>query len=200
MKVGVIGAGAWGTALAITAYRANNTVRLWAREENVVAQINADHQNIFLPDVILPPEIVATTDLQSLIEWADVVLLVSPAQFTRSMLETIKPFWRPEIPLVLCAKGIEVATGKLLSEVVADVMPNVRLGVLSGPGFAAEVAKQKPTAVTIAAESETLANELVNTLGSTYFRPYSSTDVITPANLRLVKKRVCHCGRHCGRA
>lgn len=84
MKVGVIGAGAWGTALAITAYRANNTVRLWAREENVVAQINADHQNIFLPDVILPPEIVATTDLQSLIEWADVVLLVSAG--------TIHPF------------------------------------------------------------------------------------------------------------
>lgn len=180
MKIGIIGAGAWGTALAITAYRANNTVRLWAREENVVDQINTDHQNIFLSDVILPPEINATTDLRSLIDWAEIVLLVSPAQFTRSMLETIKPFWRPDVPLVLCAKGIEVSTGKLLSEVVADVIPNIHPAVLSGPGFAAEVAKQKPTAVTIAAESEDLANKLVNTLGSTYFRPYSSTDVITP--------------------
>ena len=180
MKIGIIGAGAWGTALAITAHRANNVVRLWAREENVVDQINTDHQNIFLSDVILSPEINATTDLRSLIDWADTILLVSPAQFTRSMLETIKPFWRPDVPLVLCAKGIEVSTGKLLSEVVADVIPNIHPAVLSGPGFAAEVAKQKPTAVTIAAESEDLANKLVNTLGSTYFRPYSSTDIITP--------------------
>ncbi len=180
MKVGVIGAGAWGTALAITAHRAGNATRLWAREENVVAQINVDHQNIFLPDVILPPEITATTDLKSLVDWAEIILLVSPAQFTRSMLETLKPFWRPEIPLVLCAKGIEVSTGKLLSEVVADVLPDIKPAVLSGPGFAAEVAKQKPTAVTIAADSSELADKLVNTLGSTYFRPYSSTDIITP--------------------
>lgn len=180
MKIGVIGAGAWGTALAITAHRAGNTVRLWAREENVVAQINTEHTNLFLPDVMLNPDILATTDLKSLIDWAEIVLLVSPAQFTRPMLETMKPFWRQEVPLVLCAKGIEVTTGKLLSEVVADVMPDVKPAVLSGPGFAAEVAKQKPTAVTIAAETPELADKLVHTLGSTYFRPYSSTDIITP--------------------
>ena len=180
MKVGVIGAGAWGTALAITAYRANNTVRLWAREENVVAQINADHQNIFLPDVILPPEIVATTDLQSLIEWADVVLLVSPAQFTRSMLETIKPFWRPEIPLVLCAKGIEAESGKLLSEVANEEIPHVQLVVLSGPGFAVEIAKCKMASVTIAGTKESQALQVRDALATPYFRPYTTTDIISP--------------------
>lgn len=179
-KVGVIGAGAWGTALAITATRAENDVRIWAREENIVTQINTEHHNDFLPDILLPDTIKATADLKELIDWAEVILLVSPAQFTRPMMDQIVPLWRPELPLVICAKGIENGTGCLLSEIIKEKIPDIRLAVLSGPGFAAEVARQKPTAVTIAAEEEPLATQLVQIMGSHYFRPYSSTDIITP--------------------
>lgn len=180
VRVGVIGAGAWGTALAATAKRADNNVLLWAREEAVVNQINTEHTNIYLPDVVLSSEIRATTDLKELVDTSDVVLLVSPAQFTRSMAEQLKPIWDMKKPLVLCAKGIEISTGNLLSDVVREIMPDAITCVLSGPGFAIEVAKKKPTAVTIAAEDKALSEKLVQIMGSTYFRPYSSTDIITP--------------------
>lgn len=179
-KIGVIGAGAWGTALGIAAHRAGNDVLLWAREVTVVDQINAEHTNLFLPDVILPTEIKATGDLKQLIDFADIVLITTPAQFTRAQLEQIKPYWKNETPIVLCAKGIEVNTGELMSEIVADVLPHARICVLSGPGFAVEVAHQKPTAITIAAQEKQLAVDLVKILGSTYFRPYSSGDILTP--------------------
>lgn len=179
-KIAVIGAGAWGTALGIAASRAGNDILLYAREVTVVDQINSEHTNLFLPDVILPTQIKATGNLKEALDFADIVLLTIPAQFTRAVLEQMNPLWRPEVPLVLCAKGIEVNTGELLSEIVKDVMPHTRLAVLSGPGFAVEVAHQKPTAVTIAAEEKALAVELVQVMGSTYFRPYSSGDILTP--------------------
>ena len=179
-NVSVIGAGAWGTALAITASRAGNNVLIWAREPEVVNSINAAHTNPFLPITQLPEQIMATADLKQAVDFADIVLLVAPAQFTRSVLEHLKPIWRPEIPLVLCAKGLELSTGLLLTEVAKEVLPTAILGVLSGPGFAAEVAKNNPTATTIATEDETLAKRLVSIMGSTHFRPYFSTDIVAP--------------------
>lgn len=179
-NVSVIGAGAWGTALAITASRAGNNVLIWAREPEVVNSINAAHTNPFLPIAQLPEQIMATADLKQAVDFADIVLLVAPAQFTRSVLEHLKPIWRPEIPLVLCAKGLELSTGLLLTEVAKEVLPTATLGVLSGPGFAAEVAKNNPTATTIATEDETLAKRLVSIMGSTHFRPYFSTDIVAP--------------------
>ena len=179
-NISVIGAGAWGTALAITAERAGNQILLWAREEEVVSSINCEHTNRFLPDTILSENIRATTNLSDAVQFADIVLLVAPAQFTRSMLEMLKPIWRPQIPLVLCAKGIEVSTGLLLTEVAKDVLPGATLAVLSGPGFAAEVAKGKPTATTIASEDDGLAERLVSVMGSEKFRPYFSTDIVVP--------------------
>lgn len=179
-KISVIGAGAWGTALAITAHRAGNSVLMWAREEETVYAINNAHTNTFLPGAVLPPEIKASGDLKQAVTEADVVLLVAPAQFTRSVLEQMKPFWRGETPLVLCAKGLELSSGLLLTEVAKEVLPNVVLGVLSGPGFAAEVAAGNPTATTIAAEDGKLAERLVQMMGSARFRPYFSTDIVSP--------------------
>ena len=161
-----------GTALAITAERAGNNVLVWAREEDIVTSINGKHINKFLPSAVLSENITATSDLKRAVDFADVVLLVSPAQFTRSVLETLKPIWRKEIPLVLCAKGIEVSSGLLLTEVAKEILPEATICVLSGPGFAAEVAKGNPTATTIAAEDGKLAEQLVQIMGSAMFRPY----------------------------
>ncbi|MGN1062855.1 MAG: NAD(P)H-dependent glycerol-3-phosphate dehydrogenase [Alphaproteobacteria bacterium] len=179
-NISVIGSGAWGTALAMTAHRAGNAVLMWAREEETVEAINKTHTNAYLPDAILPAEIRATGDLQAAVDAGDVVLLVAPAQFTRGVLEQIKTFWRAQIPLVLCAKGLELSSGLLLTEVAREVLPEAILGVLSGPGFAAEVAAAHPTATTIAAEDGKLAERLVQMMGSAYFRPYFSTDIVAP--------------------
>ncbi len=178
--IGIVGAGAWGTALAMTAARAGNNVLLWAREPEVVREINEQHVNDYLPGVEIDAGIIATGDLPATIAESDALLLVAPAQFTRSMMEQMKPYWRADLPLVLCAKGIELDSGLLLSEVVREVIPDVRLAVLSGPAFAAEVARNKPTAVTIGATEPGLASTLCQQLKSDCFRPYSTTDLITP--------------------
>ncbi len=178
ITVGVLGGGAWGTALAAVAARAGHRVVLWAREPEVVAAINERHENPhFLPGIPLDPGIVATGDLAVLAQ-ADLILLVSPAQFMRAGLEALAPHLREAVPLVICAKGIERATGRLMSEVVREVAPAAPLAALSGPTFAHEVARGLPAAVTIASEDVALAEELVARLGRSTFRPYASDDLI----------------------
>ncbi len=180
-KTSVIGVGIWGTALAITAQRAGNEVLCWAREDEVVQSINNQHVNhLFLPDIPLPEHIQATSDIQKAIEFSDILLLVVSSQHTRSILETIKPFIGNNKTIVLCAKGIEIKTGCILSEVLQQVMPGQICAVLSGGGFAYEVALKKPTAVTIACPEKGCTQKLVETMGSQYFRPYSSNDIISP--------------------
>ena len=179
-NIGVIGGGAWGTALAITASKARNDVRLWVREPETVAEINTAHRSSFLPIAHLPENIEATNDMKSVLQWADCLLLVAPAQFTRSVFEQMAPDLKTVTPVVLCAKGIELSTGMLMSEVVREIRPQTPLIVLSGPGFAAEVAKEQPTAVTIASDSQMLAERICRWMKTDYFRPYSSTDLITP--------------------
>ena len=131
-RIGVIGGGAWGTALAQTLRMANRDVSLWARDAKVVAGINAQHaNNAYLPDVALDAGLKATTDLGDVAS-ADLVLLVTPAQVTRAMAEAIKPHLRTNVPIVICAKGIEQSSGKRLSTVLAEVLPTAPLAVLSG--------------------------------------------------------------------
>ena len=179
-KITVIGAGAWGTALAITALNAGNKVVLWAYEKNTVDEINKSRRTSFLPSAHLPETLFATTDMQEALKDADYVLFATPAQFNRSVFEQMNRYLDVKTPLVLCAKGIELKTGLLLSEVVRSINPHVTLAVLSGPGFAVELARHCPTAVTIAAENIELAKEICQTLRTDYFRPYASNDVITP--------------------
>ncbi|MBD8698376.1 NAD(P)-dependent glycerol-3-phosphate dehydrogenase [Sphingomonas sp. CFBP 13714] len=174
MRIGVIGGGAWGTALAQVAAHEGRDVILWAREPAVVDSINATHANaLFLAGVALSPTIRATGDLGALAEM-DAILVVAPAQHVGSVLAAA-PIGG--IPLVLCAKGIEAGSKRLVGEVARAVHPDAPIAVLSGPTFAHEVAAGLPTAVTLACEDEALGEALATRLAARHFRTYASTDV-----------------------
>ncbi len=175
-RIAVIGGGAWGTALAQTARRAGRAVTLWAREAEVVAAINRDHVNpLFLPDVSLEPDIRAVGDLAEAVRDTETALLAVPAKHLRAVTAALAPL---STPVVICAKGVEEKTGALLSEIVAATLPGVPLAVLSGPTFAAEVARALPTAVTLATADRALGTRLAAALGTRSFRPYLSDDVV----------------------
>lgn len=177
-KIGVLGAGAWGTALATAMVRADRDTVIWAREEEVVHTINTAHENtLFLKDIPLDPALKATSDLADFHD-VDAILMVSPAQHLRASTEALKNIIKPNCPLIICSKGIEVATGKLMSEVISEVMPSHPMAVLSGPTFAAEVAKSQFSAITLACDDEKMGQKLVDAIGTTSFRPYLSNDVI----------------------
>jgi glycerol-3-phosphate dehydrogenase (NAD(P)+) len=175
-RIGVIGAGAWGTALAMVAAQAGRSVTLWAREPEVVESLVRGRENkLFLPGVVLPSGLAATGDLAAAAD-AEALLLAAPAQRVREMLGLLAPHLKKSVPLMLCAKGIERGSGKLLSEVLAEVAPMAEPAILSGPSFAADVARGLPTAVTIAARGG-VAARLQASMGSATFRPYASDDV-----------------------
>lgn len=177
-RLAIIGAGAWGTALAAAARRAGSAVTIWARDADVLAAINERHENPFyLPNIALDPAITATGELAQTIGGADAVLLAVPAQFLRDVLAALAPHLPPPLPLLLCAKGIEIVTLKTMSEVAEDVCPGRPKAVLSGPSFAAEVARDLPTAVVIASRDPALARQFTEALGSARFRPYLSEDI-----------------------
>ncbi len=177
-KIAVVGAGAWGTALAQVAASAGRAVTLWAREAELVQSVNTAHENdIFLPGIALDKSIRATGDLREAAE-ADALLMVTPAQHMRRVLEELAPHVAEGKPVVLCAKGVEQSTHLLLTEVLAEAMPRAMPAVLSGPSFAAEVARGLPTAVTLACEDEAVAEALTHAIGITTFRPYYSSDLV----------------------
>ena len=177
-RAGVIGGGAWGTALAQVCARAGLAVTLWALESDVVAAINAERRNpLFLPDVELDPGVGATTDMAEL-AGADLILAVTPAQHLRSSLTAFAAHAAPDVPVLLCAKGIEAGSLKLMTQVLAETVPAARAAVLSGPSFAHEVARGLPTAVTLAAGDIRLAETLAHRIASPAFRPYVSDDMI----------------------
>lgn len=177
-RAGVIGGGAWGTALAQVCARAEVEVILQAREPEVVDAINASHENTtFLPDVKLNEAISATTDLADLAD-CDMVLAVAPAQHLRSVLEAFAPHARDGLPVLLCSKGIERGSLKLMTEVLAEALPQAMPAVLSGPSFAGEVARGLPTAVTLACPDQDLAMELAEAVATPSFRPYLAEDMI----------------------
>jgi glycerol-3-phosphate dehydrogenase (NAD(P)+) len=175
MRLGVIGGGAWGTALAQVAAEGGEQVWLWAREEEVVASINASHENqLFLSGVPLSPTIRATSDFSALDD-CEALLIVTPAQHMRSVLGAADIGNRA---IILCAKGIEAGTQLLMSEVAHQACPNAAIAVLSGPTFAHEVARRLPTAITLASADAPLAKRLAARLAQPHFRPYVSSDVI----------------------
>jgi glycerol-3-phosphate dehydrogenase (NAD(P)+) len=177
-NIGIIGGGAWGTALAQVAASGGGAVTLWARETDVVASINSAHENTaFLKGIALSPAIRATSDMAELGS-AALLLVVAPAQHVRSVMADLAPHLHRSTPLILCAKGIEQATGLLVGEIVASVAPAQQVAVLSGPTFAHEVARGLPTAITLACADEALGRQLVATLGQPTFRPYWSPDVV----------------------
>jgi len=179
-RIAVIGGGAWGTALATLAARAGAKVMLWARDPAIVAAIHQRHQNpIYLPGIALDPAIDATTDSEVALSDAEAAFLVVPAQFMRSVLDRLKPVLQTGgIPLLLCAKGVEIESLCTMSELAHELVPNCPLATLSGPSFAGEVARDLPTAVTIASRARQLAEAFMAAVGTTRFRPYRSQDPI----------------------
>jgi glycerol-3-phosphate dehydrogenase (NAD(P)+) len=175
MKIGVIGGGAWGTALAQVAAHGGAPVLLWAREAEVVEAINATHANpLFLKDIPLSPSIRATAALADL-DAVDAILVVAPAQHVGAVLGQLPQGRRP---LVLCAKGIEAGTRRLVGEIARAAQPSAPIAVLSGPTFAHEVARGLPTAVTLACEDAGVRAALSDRLAAPHFRPYAASDVI----------------------
>ncbi len=175
---GVIGAGAWGTALAQVAARAGLDVLLQAREPEVVDSIRARRVNeAFLPEITLDDHVQVTGELADL-AGCDVILAVPPAQHMRSTLAAFAAHHRPGVPIVLCSKGIERGSLKLMTDVLAETIPAAPAAVLSGPSFAAEVARGLPSAVTLACADPALGEALMETLSAPAFRPYLATDLI----------------------
>ncbi|MVT52855.1 NAD(P)H-dependent glycerol-3-phosphate dehydrogenase [Bradyrhizobium yuanmingense] len=175
-SVAVIGAGAWGTALATVAARAGRNVTLWARNAEHSVRIASTRDNPRLPGVRIAPEIVVTGEL-ALAARADMLLIATPAQHLRGAVNMLASHITKAVPIVACAKGIEHGTHKFMTDVIAEAAPHARPAILSGPSFADDVARGLPTAVTLAASDEALASSLVQALGSPTFRPYHSTDI-----------------------
>jgi glycerol-3-phosphate dehydrogenase (NAD(P)+) len=177
-SLGVVGGGAWGTALAQTLCLSGRKVCLWAREPEVVAEINANHTNsAFLPGVTLNAGLQATTEL-ALIARQDAVLMVAPAQHVRAVAAALAQHLPAGKAVLLCAKGLEQATGKLLGEVLGEAIPRASQAVLSGPSFAFDVARGLPAALTLATADESLGEALATTLGSRTLRIYWSSDAV----------------------
>ena len=175
-SVAVIGAGAWGTALADVAARAGRDVILYARNAATAAQMAATRENPRLPGVNLDARITVTSNVASAAR-ADAILLAVPAQNVREATAALAPYLAAATPLIACAKGIERGTHKFMTEVIAETAPNALPAILSGPSFASDVARGLPTAVTLATKDEALASALVQALGSSTFRPYHTSDV-----------------------
>lgn len=177
-KVSVIGAGAWGTALAIVARKSGNDVLLWTRHPDHADALNRDKTNRkYLANIPLARGITATSDL-ALAGNADILLLVVPAQQVRGILTQLKPSLAPETVLIMCAKGIEQESGRLMSEVIQDVTPDNPLAILSGPNFAKEIAVGLPAAATLAVSEREIGENLVKAIGLPTFRPYLTDDII----------------------
>lgn len=177
-RAAVIGGGAWGTALAQVCARAGLETVLWAREPEVVADVNALHENrLFLPGVELDGAIRATHDFVDLAR-ADFVLAVAPAQHLRATLAAFAGHVAEGLPIVLCAKGVEQGSLKLMTEVLAETVPAARPAVLSGPSFAGEVARGLPTAITLACPDEDLGWAIADAIATPAFRPYLASDMI----------------------
>ena len=175
-SIGIIGAGAWGTALATVAARAGRSVTLYARDASHAARIASARENPRLPGIKLVADINVSNDIARACG-ADIILIATPAQHLRAAINAIAPHLSARVPVIAGAKGIEHGTHKFMTEIIAESAPHARPAILSGPSFADDVARGLPTAVTLAAKDEALASELVQALGSATFRPYHTSDV-----------------------
>jgi glycerol-3-phosphate dehydrogenase (NAD(P)+) len=175
-SVAVIGAGAWGTALASVAARAGRDVVLYARNSAKAAQIASTRENPKLSGVRLEAGVDVTGDI-AVAARSDIILIAVPSQNLREAVTALAPHLVAATPVVACAKGIERGTHKFMTEVIVEAAPDATAAILSGPSFADDVARGLPTAVTLAAKDEALASRLVQALGSSTFRPYHTTDV-----------------------
>jgi len=174
--IAVVGGGAWGSALALTCTRAGREVTLWEHDAANAAQLANKRESLFLPGVRIDDAIAIARSIADAAR-AQAILLVVPAQAVRSAAKALAPLLAKGTPIIVCAKGIERGTRKFMTEIIAECAPEAAAAILSGPSFAADVARGMPTAVTLAAGDVALAAALAQALGSAAFRPYHSTDV-----------------------
>jgi len=178
LKTGLLGGGSWGTTVAALIAR-NAPVTLWARNEAIVAEINEHHTNKkFLPDAVLPEEVIATSNIEEAVANKDVIVMGIPSQSFRSVLEKIKPHIRPWVPVISLSKGIELSTGKRMTELINDILPGHPAGVLTGPNLAREIMSGFAAASVIAMDDEVIVKELQKLFHSGLFRVYTNHDVI----------------------
>lgn len=176
--IGIIGGGAWGTALAQSFAGAGKSCVIWALEEEVATSINSRNENtLYLPGVKLNEKIRATGSLTDAAK-SDILVIVTPAQYLRSTLESLKPDLDDKKPVVICAKGVEIASGLMLSQIAAEVAPQSPIAILTGPTFAAEIARGLPSAVTLAMKDKEQAVALAEILSSRTLRMYGADDII----------------------
>lgn len=185
--VGVVGAGAWGTALAIVANRTGSRAVIWSRNPNVVSSIKEHRMNqAYLPGVFVDPDIQVTSELEDLRK-AQYMILGIPAQQMRPVLITLSDMIEADVPLIIASKGIERGSLSLMHEVVKDILPHNPVLVISGPNFAHEVARGLPSATTVAGAQEAIASQFIYTIGGKYFRPYYTDDVVATEVAGAVK-------------
>ena len=178
-RLGVIGGGAFGTALACVMRRSGHEAIIWAREPEVAAVINRDSANpVFLPGIPLAPGIMATNDLAEAAKGAIFLLLAPPAQHMRAVTSQLRPHLKRGIPVVTCSKGIERGTCALMSQVIAETLPGTPVAVLSGPSFAHDIAVDLPAGVTLACADRDLGERLAQAIGTPRFRTYLSNDLV----------------------
>lgn len=176
-QIAIIGAGAWGTALAQSLANSGKNVMMWALENEVVESINNQHENtLYLKDIPLNESIKATTNLDDIKNY-DVYLITTPAQHVRKTLENMRDILKDK-PFVICSKGIEVETGHFLSDVADEIIENAQVGILTGPTFASEVARGLPCAVTLAMKDKVVGEKIVSLIGSRTLRTYLTDDVV----------------------
>lgn len=179
MRCAVVGAGAWGTALADLLARNGHEVRLWAYEPDVARSINEQHENVrFLRGHALAPALVAECELSDALEGAELVTLATPSQVLRSIARSASGSLRGSATVVVASKGIERTTLALMTDVAEEELPDATVVALSGPSFAAEVVSCQPTAVVVASESSEAAAVVQRAFSSPYFRTYTHTDVV----------------------
>jgi len=178
LKTGLLGGGSWGTTVAALIAR-NSSITMWARDQGTVNEINSQHTNSkYLPDATLPAEVRATSDIEEAVAMMDVIVMGIPSQSFRGVLEQIKPHIRPWVPVISLSKGLELSTGKRMTELINEVLPGHPAGVLTGPNLAREIMSGYAAASVIAMEDEIIVRELQKLFHSGLFRVYTNHDVI----------------------
>ncbi|WP_028046819.1 NAD(P)H-dependent glycerol-3-phosphate dehydrogenase [Cellulomonas sp. URHE0023] len=181
MRAAVLGAGAWGTTFAAVLADAGCSVTVWGRDDTVCRQITDDHRNeAYLPGVVLPAGVSASSDPSVVLDGADLVAVAIPSQSARALLTPLRPFLAPDAVVVSLMKGVELSTDRRMSEVVCEALdiPASRVAVVSGPNLALEIAHRQPTATVVASSSPATAQLVANACASAYFRPYTNDDVV----------------------
>ncbi len=178
LNTGLLGGGSWGTTVAALIAR-NAPITMWARDQATVDEINSKHTNSkYLPDATLPDEVRATNDIEEAVAMKDVIVMGIPSQSFRGVLEQIKPHIRPWVPVISLSKGLELSTGKRMTELINEVLPGHPAGVLTGPNLAREIMSGYAAGSVIAMEDEVIVRELQKLFHSGLFRVYTNHDVI----------------------